>query len=102
MWRSPRRYPNPKSTPRSRRAFLLLALFQFLSDRVRSIAGHDPACRLGNDGFILEPEKSEVVNALRKIWLDDDVPGNDGARNISVVCAVVAVRLRLRDRTDAS
>jgi len=83
-------------------ATVTLDLLRFLSNRVRSDAGHDPACRPGNDGFILEPEESEVVDALRKIRLDDDVSGNHGARNVSVVGAVVAVRLRLRDRTDAS
>src|SRR5690348_7784250 len=77
-------------------------LLRFLSHRVRSVAGHDPACRPGHDGFILEPEESEVVDAFRKIWLDDDVSGNQGARNVRVVCTVVAVRLRFRDRTDAS
>ena len=76
-------------------------LFQFLSDRVRSVAGHDPACRPGDDGFILKPEESEVVDALWKIRLDDDVSRNHGGRDVSVIGAVVVVRLRLRDRTDA-
>src|ERR1035437_6503873 len=89
-------------TPRGRRALLVQALLRFFSDRVRSVAGHDPACRPGHDGFILEPEESEVVDALWKIRLDDDVSRNHGTRNVSVVGAVVAVRLRLRDRTDAS
>src|ERR1039458_5833220 len=89
-------------TPQGRRALLVLALLRFLSDRVRSVAGHDPACRPGHDGFILEPEESEVVDALWKIRLDDDVSRNHGTRNVSVVGAVVAVRLRFRDRTDAS
>ena len=58
---------------RSAPLFLLLALLRFLSDRIRSVAGQDPACRPGDDGFILEPEESEIVDALRKIRLDDDV-----------------------------
>src|SRR3954469_6802136 len=77
-------------------------LLRFLDDRVRGVAGHNPACRPGHHGFILKPEESEVVDALRKIRLDDDVSRNHGAWNVSVVSAVVAVRLRLRDRTDAS
>ncbi len=42
-------------------------LLRFLGDRVRSVSGHDPACRPGHNGFILEPEESKVVDALRKI-----------------------------------
>src|SRR6266849_4851960 len=77
-------------------------LLHFLSDRDRGVPGHDPACRPGHDGFILEPQESEVVDALGEVWLDDDVTWNHGTRNVSVVGAVVAVRLYLRDRTDAS
>src|SRR4051794_26689914 len=75
---------------RGRRA-ILLDLLRFLNDRVRSVAGHHPACRPGHHGFILKPEESEVVDALRKIRLDDDVSRNHGAWNVSVVSAVVAV-----------
>src|ERR1017187_7487077 len=89
-------------TPRGRRALPVLTLLRFLSDRVRSVARHDPACRPSHHGFILEPKESEVVDTLRKIRLDDDVSRNHGARNVSVVGAVVAVRLHLRDRPDAS
>src|SRR5205085_10773992 len=92
------RHPRIPLSPRARP---VLALLQFFNDRLRSVAGHDPACRSGHDGFILEPQESEVVDALRKIRLDDDVSRNHGARDVSVVGTVVAVRLCLRDRTDA-
>ena len=49
---------------------------------------------------MLEPEESEVVDALREVRLDDDVSRNHGARDVGIVGAVVAVRRRLRDRTD--
>src|SRR5664279_253062 len=83
-------------------ALVMRALLQFLNDRVRSVAGHDPTCRPGHDGFMLEPEESEVVDALREVRLDDDVSRNHGARNVRIVGAVVAVCRRLRDRTDPS
>src|SRR6202046_5476629 len=72
-----------------------------MSDRDRSVPGDDPARRPGYDGFILEPEESEVVDALGEVRLDDDVSRNHGTRNVGVVGAVVAVRLCLRDRTDS-
>ena len=53
----------------------VLDLLRFLNDRGRSVAGHDPACRPGYDGFILEPEESEVIDALRKIGLMMMYPG---------------------------
>src|SRR5689334_7621622 len=81
---------------------LSLDLLQFLGDPVRGVAGYDPACRPSYHGFIFEPEESEVVDALRKIRRDDDVSRNDGAWNVSVVGAVVAVGLRFRDRAHAS
>ena len=56
---------------------------------------------IGYDGFILKPQEPEVIDALRKIRLDDDVSRNHGTRDISIVGAIVAVRLRLRDRTDS-
>src|SRR5437868_14296753 len=84
------------------RACPVLALLQFFNDRLRSVSGHDPACRSGHDGFILKPQESEVVDALRKIRLDDDVSRNHGAGDVSIVRAIVAVRHGLRDRTDAS
>src|SRR3954451_2206657 len=77
-------------------------LLRFLDDRVRGVAGHNPACRPGHDGFILKPQESEVVDALRKIRLDDDVSRNHGARDVRIVGTIVTVRHRLRDRTDAS
>ena len=36
-------------------AVLVLGLFRFLSDRVGSVAGHDPTCRPRHDGFVLKP-----------------------------------------------
>ena len=66
------------------------------------VPGHHPARRPGHDGFILEPEESEVVDALGEIRLDDDVPRNHGTRYVSVVGTVVTVRLQLRDGTDSS
>src|SRR5581483_3861349 len=83
-------------------ALLVLGLLRFLNDGVRSVAGHDPARRSGHDGFILKPQESEVVDALRKIRLDDDVSRNHGARDVRVVGAIVAVRLRFRYRADSS
>src|SRR5947207_3989189 len=83
-------------------ALLVQGLLRFLNDRFRSVAGHDPACRPGHNGFILKPQESEVIDALRKIRLDDDVSRNDGTRDVSIVGAIVAVRLRLRDCTDSS
>src|SRR3954449_2723821 len=77
-------------------------LLRFLDDPVRGVAGHNPACRPGHDGFILKPQESEVVDALRKIRLNDDVSRNHGTRNVSIVGAIVAVRHRLRNRTDSS
>jgi hypothetical protein len=77
-------------------------LLRSLSDRIRSVTGHDLACRPGHDGFVLEPQESEVIDALRKIWLDDDISRNHGARDVSIVGAIVAVRHRLRDRTNSS
>src|SRR5215472_3507805 len=82
-------------------AFSLWSL-RFCNDRVRSVAGHDPACRPGHNGFILKPQESKVVDALRKVRLDNDVSRNHGTRNVSIVGAIVAVRLRLRDRADSS
>ena len=79
-----------------------MGLLHSLSDRDGGVAGDDPTRGPGHDGFILEPEESEVVDALGEVRLDDDVSGNHGTRNVSVVGAVVAVRLCLRDRTDAS
>src|SRR5436305_8900539 len=83
-------------------ALLVQGLLRFLNDRLRSVAGHDPACRSGYNGFILKPQESEVVDALRKIRLDDDVSRNHRTWDISIVGASVAVRHRLRDRTDSS
>src|SRR5262249_23331325 len=80
---------------------LALDLLRFLNDSLRSVASHDPACRACNDGFILEPQESEVVDALRKIRFYDDVSGNHGTRNVGVVGAIVAVRFHLRDGTDS-
>src|ERR1035437_6731301 len=90
------------SRPPSRSALLLLTLFPFFRDRVRSVACADPVCRPGNDGFIFEPKKSEVVDALRKVRLDDDVSRDHRTRNVGVVGSIVAIGLRLRNRTDAS
>src|SRR5579884_3914239 len=70
-------------------------LLRFPRDRVGRITGHYPARRSGHHGFILKPEKPEVVDALRKVRLDDDVSRNHSARNVGVVRAVVAVGLRL-------
>ena len=64
------------------RMLRVLDLLCLLNDRVRGVAGHDPACRPGYDGFVLEPEESVVVDALRKIRLDDDVSRNHRARNV--------------------
>jgi hypothetical protein len=83
-------------------ALLVLGLLRFLNDRVRSVSGHDPACRPGHDGFILKPQESEVVDALWEIRLDDEVSRNHGTWDVSIVGAIVAVRHRLRDRTDSS
>src|ERR1700733_3499232 len=83
-------------------SFLVLGLLRFLNDRVRRVASHDPACRPGHDSFILKPEESEVIDTLRKIRLDDDVSRNHGTRDVGIVGAIVAVRLRFRDRTDSS
>jgi integrase len=68
----------------------VLGLLRFLNDRVRSVAGHDPACRPSHGGVILKPQKSEVVDALRKIRLDNNVSGNDGAWDGRIVCAIIA------------
>src|SRR6185437_4781137 len=72
-----------------------IALLRFLNDRLRCVARHHPARRPRHDGFILEPEESEVVDALGKIRLDDDVSRNHGSWNVGVVGAIVAVRLCL-------
>ncbi len=61
---------------RVRKAFPGTALLRFLSKRVCSVACHDPACRTRHDRFILEPKKPKVVDALRKIRLDDNVSRN--------------------------
>src|SRR4051812_4133009 len=87
---------------RHRRVFLVLGLLRFLDDRLRSVAGHYPACRAGHDGFILKPQESEIVYALRKIGLDDDVSRNHRTRDIRIVGPIVAVRHRLWDRADSS
>src|SRR5204863_519332 len=68
----------PKRSARGHWALLGLRLLRFLNDGTRSVAGHDPACRPGHDGFILKPKESKVVDALRKIRLDDDVSRNHG------------------------
>src|SRR5947209_14269051 len=73
----------------------------FFCDRVGGVAGDDPTCRPGDYGFMLEPEESEVVDALGEVRLDDDVARNHCARNVRVVGAVVAICPRCRDRTDA-
>src|SRR5579884_1744097 len=76
-------------------------LLRFLDNGVCSIAGHDPACRSGHNGFILKPKESEVVDALWKIRFDDDVSRNHSTRNVRVIRAVVAVRHGFRDCTDS-
>jgi hypothetical protein len=54
----------------------------FLSDRVRGVAGHDPACGPSDDGFILEPEQSEVVDAQWKLRLDFGFSSFPSASNL--------------------
>src|SRR5690348_15671095 len=80
-----------------RQGFLILALFCFLNDCLRSVPRYHPACRPGHYGFILKPQKSEVIDALRKIRLDNDVSWNHSARNVGIVRAIVAVGHRLRN-----
>src|SRR6202008_1608023 len=44
----------------------------------------------------------EVIDALRKIRLDNDISRNHSARNVRIVRAIVAVDLRLRHRSHSS
>ena len=81
--------------------FLLMTPIHLSRDRARSVAGHDPVCRTGNYGFILKPKKSEVVDAFRKVRLDDDVSRDHRTRDVRIVGPVVAVGFCLRNRTDA-
>jgi hypothetical protein len=76
-------------------ALLVLGLLRFLDDRLRSVSGCDPACRAGHDRLILKPQESEVVDALGKIRLNNDVSRNHRTRDVSIVGAIVAVGHRL-------
>src|SRR5208283_2106105 len=71
-----------------------------LNQRIGRVGCQNPPAGDVNHVFVLEPEESEVVYALREIGFDDDVAGNHAARNEGVVGTVVSVGLQLRNRPD--
>lgn len=56
-----------------------------LHQRIRSVGRQHPATRYVDNIFVFEPQEAEVIDALRKIRLDNDVSRNNAARNKRIV-----------------
>src|SRR3954468_14133715 len=68
---------------------------RLINQGIRSVGGEYPPAGDVDHVFVFEPEKTEVVNTLREVGLNDDVTRNHASGNERIVRAIVPVGFQL-------
>src|SRR3954462_13592453 len=68
---------------------------RLVNQGIRSVGRQYPPAGDVDHVFVFEPEKTDVVNTLREVGLNDDVTRNHTTGNERIVGAIVPVRFQL-------